>query len=71
MRKGFAMELLKLVKEKELLKEKLVKTSEQIKKQKEIYGRVRKNTVDIFQSDVKKYCQICKILKSIGLKKLI
>lgn len=65
------MELLKLVKEKEFLKGKIVKTSGQIKKQKEIYGKVRKNTIDIFQADVKKYYQICKILKSIGLKKLI
>lgn len=65
------MELLKLVKEKELLKERLVKTSEQIKKQKEIYGRVRKNTIDIFQADVKKYYKICTILKLMRLRKLI
>ena len=71
MRKGFVMRLLELVKEKELLKGKMIKTSGQIKKQKEIYGKVRKNTIDIFQVDVKKYYQICKILKSIGLKKLI
>lgn len=65
------MELLKLVKEKELLKGRIIKTSEQIKKQKEIYGRVRKNTIDIFQADTKKFYQICTILKLMGLRKLI
>lgn len=64
-------EALILVKEKELLKKKIVKTGEQIKKQKEIYGRVRENTINIFQADVKKYYKICTILKLIGLRKLI